>query len=85
MATGCTSIVDLCKLSFMQHARTILHNGEETGRLECFFLSAKPSMTLLILHQAQITLRLYEQFVKLCNRTDKFVKVCSLVGCNDGN
>jgi len=29
-------------------------------------------------------LRLYEQFVKLCNSTDKFVETCSMVGANNG-
>eukprot|EP00035_Acanthoeca_spectabilis_P022033 m.441613 g.441613 ORF g.441613 m.441613 type:complete len:339 (+) comp18686_c0_seq1:75-1091(+) len=54
----------------------ICANSASCNMLERYFTMEKK--------QAQITLRLYEQFVKLCNRTDKFVKVCSLVGCNDG-
>eukprot|EP00037_Helgoeca_nana_P008311 m.74062 g.74062 ORF g.74062 m.74062 type:complete len:338 (-) comp18856_c0_seq1:22-1035(-) len=54
----------------------ICANAASCNMLERYFKMEKK--------QAQRTLRLYELFVKLCTRTDKFVKICSLVGCNDG-
>lgn len=54
----------------------ICANNATVNILEKFFT--------MEIKNAKEGLRLYEQFVKLCNSTDKFVETCSMVGANNG-